>query len=200
MNRRIALLACWTALVLGAAQTPAYAQGKFVVLLHGRGGGPGDFLIRNQASFQRAGFETIVASSAEAAVSAATGAQQRGRKVFLVGVSLGVPKAATAVASGVKAAGVVLVSGLYEEAMANLGSPGKLPPTLVVHHVADECPRTTPDMARRFVQWAGGKASIRWINTRGEPRGRACGARHAHGFFQQDGPAVSAIISFIRSR
>jgi hypothetical protein len=200
MKRAFVFLGCLAAIIVTSAESQAQAQGKFVVLFHGRVGGPRDFLIRNQASFHRAGLETIVVSSAQAGVGAAKAAQQRGQKVFLVGMSRGVPKAASTVASGVRAAGVVLVSGLYEEAMANLGSPARLPPTLVVHHVADECPRTTPGMARRFVQWAGGKASIRWINTRGKPRGRACGARHAHGFFQQDGPAVSAIISFIRSR
>jgi hypothetical protein len=103
-------------------------------------------------------------------------------------------------ASGAKVARVVLVSGVYEEAIANLGSPARLPPTLVVHHVADECPLTSPAAARRFVAWSKGKASIRWINTRGVPQGRVCGARHAHGFFQQDGPAVSAILGFIRAR
>jgi hypothetical protein len=198
MKRTAAIFACVAAVVLGTA---AQAQQQGVaVLLHGARGGPGDFLIRNQGRFDRAGFETVIASTGGEAAAAARAAQQNGRRVVFVAMSRGVPRAAAALASGVKVSRLVLVSGVYEEAMQTLGSPGRLPPTLVVQHVADECPLTSPAKAKRFVGWAKGKASIRWINVRGTPQGRACGARHAHGFFQQDGPAIAVIIGFIRAR
>jgi hypothetical protein len=184
-------------LILGSA-AEAQAQGKLAVLFHGSVGGPRDFLIRNQSSFKRGGFDTIVVASADAGSAAANAAP--GRRVYFVAMSRGAERAAASIASGVKPAALVVVSGLYDEAMANLGSPARLPPTLVVAHVADECPRTSPAKAKRFVQWAGGRASLRWINVTGTPIGRRCGARHAHGFFQNDGPAVSAILGFIRSR
>jgi len=53
--------------------------------------------------------------------------------------------------------------------------------------------------ASRFVAWTGGKARIQWINTTGQPSNNPCNAQGAHGFFKQDGPAVSAIISFVKS-
>jgi hypothetical protein len=199
MRRVIVGLASLAFLILGSV-ADAQAQGKLAVLFHGARGGPNDFLIRNQSSFDRAGFSTVVVSSAETGSTAANAAQQRGQRVYFVAMSRGAGRAASAIASGVKPAALVVVSGVYEEAMASLGSPSRLPPTLVVAHAADECPRTSPEKARQFVRWAGGKASIRWISVTGTPVGRKCGARHAHGFFQNDGAAVAAIISFIRSR
>jgi hypothetical protein len=74
-----------------------------------------------------------------------------------------------------------------------------LPSTLVVHHSQDACRRTSPSDASRFVAWSGGKARIQWINTTGQPSNNPCNAQGAHGFFKQDGPAVSAIISFVKS-
>jgi len=44
-----------------------------------------------------------------------------------------------------------------------------------------------------------GKARLQWINTSGEPSSDPCNAQGAHGFFRQDGPAIGAIIGFIRS-
>jgi hypothetical protein len=198
--RRVIVGWAGLALFILGSVADAQAQGKMAVLFHGARGGPVDFLIRNQSSFERAGFSTVVVSSAEAGGAAANAARQRGQKVYFVAMSRGAERAAATIASGFKPAALVVVSGVYDEAMAKLGSPTKLPPTLVVAHVADECPRTSPAGARRFVRWAGGKASIRWIKVTGTPAGRRCGARHAHGFFQNDDPAVAAIIGFIRSR
>jgi hypothetical protein len=83
--------------------------------------------------------------------------------------------------------------------MATLGSPDRLPATLVVHHSHDACRRTPPGGAESFVAWARGKARLQWINTTGQPSSNPCNAHGAHGFFEQDGPAVSAIIGFIKS-
>jgi hypothetical protein len=49
--------------VFGLATEAMAQKGQSVaVLLHGARGGPIDFLIRNQSRFERAGFETVVAS------------------------------------------------------------------------------------------------------------------------------------------
>ena len=200
MNRMVMLLGCMLAAGVGS-QATAQAQKTVAILLPGAGGAvPQDFLVRNKARFDGAGFDTVVTTSTSGAVAAANAAQQSGRKAVIVGMSRGAPQAASALASGAKVAGVVFVSGVYGEVISNLGSPQVLPPTLVVHHRADQCPLTTPELAERFVRWARGKASIRWINTVGAPDGRPCAPFGAHGFFQQDGPAVAAIVSFIRSR
>ena len=45
-----------------------------------------------------------------------------------------------------------------------------------------------------------GEPALPWIATTGGPDDRPCQPRGAHGFFMQDGPAISAIVGFIRSR
>jgi len=117
----------------------------------------------------------------------------------MVGMSKGTVDVASALASGARPTGAVFVSGIHSRVMATLGSPGVLPATLVVHHSQDVCRFTLPSDASRFVAWSGGKARMQWINTTGEPSSNPCNAQGAHGFFRQDGPAVSAIIGFIKS-
>ena len=75
-----------------------------------------------------------------------------------------------------------------------------MPTTLVVHHSRDICKFTLPGAANEFVAWARGKARIHWINTTGEPSSNPCNAQGARGFFRQDGPAVAAIVAFVKSR
>ena len=72
--------------------------------------------------------------------------------------------------------------------------------TVVVHHSRDVCKFTLPSGAQQFVAWSHGKARLHWINTSCEPSDTPCNARGAHGFFRPDGPAVSAIIGFVKSR
>jgi predicted esterase len=200
--RKLLLAGTWLAAIALVWAAPAHAQkGRtMAVLVPGAGGPvPQDFLMRNRGRFTAAGIETEVATSVGQAASIVRARQQSGRKVVVVGMSKGAPTAAAAAASS-GAAGLVLVSGIYNRAMAALGSPARLPRTLVVEHRRDECPLTLPEYAQNFVRWAHGKASIRWIDTRGEPVRRPCGPFAAHGFFTKDGPAVSAIIGFIKSR
>lgn len=182
----------------------AAAQGQrpLAILIPGSGGAiPIDFVVRNEARIQAAGFETQVTTSTGTASSLATQAKQQGRKVVVVAMSLGVTQAASLLASGTPMNAVVLVSGVgLDDMPGQIGSPAKLPPTLVVHHQRDTCVRTTPDSAARFARWGGGKVSLRWINNSGPEAPNPCGARAAHGFFVQDGAAISAITSFIRSK
>ena len=114
-------------------------------------------------------------------------------------MSKGTTDVASALASGAKPTGVVMVSGIYPTVMAALGSPDKLPTTLLVHHTNDICRATLPVFARTFVDWAHGKAHITWVSTTGEPSDNPCNAHGAHGFFDKDGPAISAVIGFIKS-
>jgi dienelactone hydrolase len=179
----------------------AQAQDRVAILMPGAGGiHPVDFLIRNKSQIEAAGIRTIVTTSPAEAASASQSESAKGNKVVLVAMSLGVTHAASALASGAKVNGAVFVSGVYEQAKSNLGSASRLPATLMIHHAADRCPITSPDIARSFAQWSGGKASIRWINNSGTADGRPCGPRGAHGFFMKDGAAVSAIIGYVRSR
>ena len=196
------ILLALTVLVLAwCAFTGVAAAANVAVLMPGSSGiVPGDFLVRNEARINGAGIRTIMTtSSSTAAETIATEAAQ-GHKVVLVGMSKGTVDAAAALSGGARPAGVVFVSGIYPRVMATLGTPDLLPATLVVHHSRDICQFTLPIGAEEFVGWAHGKARLQWINTDGEPSSNPCNAQGAHGFFRQDGPAVSAIIEFIRSR
>jgi hypothetical protein len=162
---------------------------------------PGDFLVRNESNFKRAGIRTILTTSPTSAAQAVAAEAAQKRKSVIVGMSRGAVDAAEALAAGARPAGLVLVSGVYGRVIPALrNNPGLLPTTLVVHHSRDICKFTLPGAASEFVAWARGKARIRWINTTGEPSSNPCNARGAHGFFRQDGPAVAAIVAFIKSR
>jgi hypothetical protein len=176
------------------------AAANVAVLMPGSGGiTAGDFLVRNEGKFQGAGIRTIMTTSPSSAANAVATETSQGRKIVMVGMSKGTVDVASALASGARPSGAVFVSGIHSRVMATLGSPDKLPPTLVVHHSHDICQFTLPSAASIFVGWSRGKARLQWINTTGEPSSNPCNAQGAHGFFKQDGPAVSAIIGFIKS-
>jgi dienelactone hydrolase len=186
-----------------AAVAPAEAQRSrpLAVLMPGSlGAVPIDFVVRNEGRIRAAGIETVVTTSPAEAAARVAAANAQKRKVVLIGMSRGARDVALAIRQGARPSGVVFVSGILTAPQRILGSPAALPATLVVHHRRDACPRTSPADAREFVAWAGGRARLRWIDTKGQPHPNPCGARDAHGFYLQDGPAVSAIVSFIRAR
>jgi hypothetical protein len=197
---RLSALLCVLGLAFATAAESATAANVAVLMPGSSGIVPGDFLVRNQARFEQAGIRTIMTTSPATAAESVAAEAAQGRKAVIVGMSKGSVDAAEAIAGGAKPAGVVFVSGIHSRVMATLGSPDRLPATLVVHHARDICRFTLPADASAFVTWSRGKARLVWINTSGEPSDNPCNARGAHGFFRQDGPAVSAIIGFVRSR
>ena len=199
MLRVLALLT--TLIFAWSIQVGAATAANIAVLMPGsRGIVPGDFLVRNEARIKAAGIRTILTTSSATAAETVAAEAAQGHKVVIVGMSRGTVDAAVALAAGARPAGVVFVSGIYSLVMATLGTPDKLPATLVIHHSRDGCKLTLPSGATEFVTWARGKARLQWINTDGEPSSNPCNAQGAHGFFRQDGAAVSAAIAFIRSR
>jgi hypothetical protein len=198
MGRSVQLLSTLALAWLG--QVGGAGAANVAVLMPGSSGiVPGDFLVRNEGSFRGAGIRTIMTTSPSSAAEAVRAEIAQGRKIVMVGMSKGTVDVASALASGARPSGAVFVSGIHSTVIATLGSPGVLPATLVVHHSQDACRRTPPSDASRFVAWSGGKARIQWINTTGEPSQNPCNAQGAHGFFRKDGPAVSAIIGFVKS-
>ncbi len=192
---------CILNLAVHGHSSGARAQGAAAILLPGAGGAvPIDFLIRNQNAFASAGIETHVATSPQQAVSIAQDLQKRGRKSVLVGMSRGGLMTASALASGAPVAGAVFVSAEFNSVRARLASPARLPASLVVHHRRDGCAMTSPAGVPGFIAWSGGKARVSWFDNQGPEVPNPCGPRGAHGFYQQDGPPVAAIISFVRSR
>src|SRR5688500_9505693 len=188
------------ALVWAGSAGSAVAANVAILMPGSAGITPGDFLVRNQGRFERAGIRTIMTTSPPTAAEAVAAEAAQGRRTEIVGMSKGSVDAAEAINAGARPAGVVLVSGIHSRIVASLGTPAQLPPALVVHHSRDACRFTLPGGVSEFVGWARGKARIHWINTAGEPSSNPCNAQGAHGFFKQDGPAVAAIIGFIRSR
>jgi len=187
--------------LIACVHVAAARAANIAVLMPGSAGAvPGDFLVRNEARIKASGIRTIVTTSSSTAAETIASETAQGRKVVLVGMSKGTTDVASALAAGAKPAGVVLVSGIYPTVMATLGGPDKLPPALVVHHLHDICRATLPAFATEFIGWARGKARLTWVNTTGPPGNNPCNAHGAHGFFNQDGPAISAVIGFIRSR
>ena len=181
--------------------TPDTGKGTLAILMPGAGGAAAsDFLVRNQGRIGGSGVSAVVTTSSGQAAALSQSASDKGRKVILVGMSRGSIDVANALASGAKANGVVLVSGAYDKVRSSLGSPSRLPATLVIHHRNDECHATPASAVAPFVAWSGGRASTQWIDNQGAPAPNPCGPRGAHGFFMQDGAAVSAINGFIGSR
>src|SRR5215468_7053323 len=198
MTRSVFLASVFVVACLGEA-SPATAANVAVLMPGSSGIVPGDFLVRNEGRFRAAGIRTILTTSPSSAAEAVAAEIAQGRKIVMVGMSKGSVDVASALASGARPSGVVFVSGIHSRVMATLGSPDKLPSTLVVHHSQDTCSSTLPSAASIFVGWSRGKARVQWINTTGAPSSDPCNAQGAHGFFKQDGPAVSAIIGFVKS-
>ena len=200
---RFVLKALFTLSLLLWANSIAAAQPPLAILMPGGSGAakPTDFLVRNRARFEHAGFQTVVISTPGPAVQAAKAAHAKGQKVFLVGISLGVSRAAAALQAGAPADAAVFFSGAYTNARSAMPSPGKLPPTLMVHHRMDQCPVTTPASAEAFKQWSGGRVSrIVWISSTGSTMHWACGPKAAHGYFEKDNEPISAAIGFLKAR
>ena len=200
-HRRRSIFALLSVLALARLGqiTPAVAADVAILMPGSHGIVPGDFLVRNEERLQRSGIRTIMTTSATNAADAVAKETARGHKVAIVGMSKGAVDAAAAIAAGARPTGIVFVSGIHSRILATLGTSDKLPPTLVVHHSRDVCKFTLPGGAQEFVAWTRGKARLQWIDTVGEPGSDPCNAQGARGFFKQDGPAVAAIISFIRS-
>ena len=124
------------------------------------------------------------------------------RPVTVVATSKGTLRAAHGIAGGAKPDALVLTSGFLTDGsggrqnVANiLGSPRLLPRTLVIAHRHDSCRFTLPAGVEPFIRWAGGKASVKWLDG-GMDSGDPCQARGYHGFNGLDGEVVSAAAAF----
>jgi hypothetical protein len=125
------------------------------------------------------------------------------RPVIVAGTSRGTLRAAEGIAKGARPDRLVLTSGFLSQesgsprqnVMGILGSPDRLPSTLVVHHRRDACRFTLPGGVDPFVKWAGGKARVTWIDG-GESEGDFCEAYAHHGFNGVESRMVAAVAGF----
>jgi hypothetical protein len=92
---------------------------------------------------------------------------------------------------------VVFTSSMLDHVRQTMGSPGALPPTLVIHHRRDDCHITHYDIVPSFMAWASGRARFIWIDG-GTSRGNPCRGQSYHVFVGREGAIVSAIIGLVR--
>lgn len=91
---------------------------------------------------------------------------------------------------------VILTAAMLDEVKNLVGSPDRLPRTLLVHHRQDKCHLTPPDAVDRFKSWAGFRVEVAWMDG-GIDLGPPCGARSYHGFNGLDDHIVSTISAFV---
>jgi hypothetical protein len=124
------------------------------------------------------------------------------RPVTVIGTSRGTQGAARGIAAGARPDALVLTSGFLSDASGStdnviniLGSPQRLPKTLVIHHRHDGCKFTRPVGVAPFVKWAAGKARVVWLDG-GTTHGDPCRSRSHHGFEGLDDRVVALAAAF----
>jgi len=166
----------------------------------------GNQLVRTREAYAARGFAVLVP---EAEINLAAAVKYMAaikRPVTVVGTSRGTQRAAEGLARGAHPDALVLTSGFlspqsgegeHRSVIALLGSPSRLPRTLVIHHRRDGCRWTSPTGVEPFVKWAGGRARVIWLDG-GVSVGDPCEARAHHGFNGIDGEVVDAVSAFAK--
>lgn len=172
-------------------------------------------VVRTRGAYQARGIATLTVDSGVDFGAAVAYMRQFAPKVGLLATSRGTQRAGEMLAS---ASGdqrpdfVILTSGFYmpgngASVVGSLGTPDKLPRTLVIHHRNDECRVTPPGGVEPFKAWGGGKVRVVWLSGgksgAGDDEdggGRVCGAQSHHGFLGIDGQVVGAAAGFALGR
>ncbi len=163
----------------------------------------GNSLVRTAEDFRKRGF-TVLIIDAETDLRAAVDYMRAiKRPVIVAGTSRGTLRAAQGIAKGAQPDRLVLTSGMLTPQSGHrslnvqsvLGTPDKLPPTLIVHHRQDGCRVTLPVGVEPFLTWAGGKARVTWLDG-GETEGDPCEAFGYHGFNGIEARMVAAVAGF----
>lgn len=156
----------------------------------------GNWIVRTRAAYLRSGIASITLDSGADPAKAVEYMRGIAPRVVVVAMSRGALKVAGTLAA--RPDGVVFASSILDGARDMIGDPGRLPPTLIIHHRQDTCRLTLPESAVTFQQWTGGKARLTWIDG-GSSTGDPCQARAYHGFIGREGQVVSAITGFVGS-
>jgi len=122
--------------------------------------------------------------------------------VTVVGTSRGTLRAAEGIAAGAHPDALVLTSGFLSAESGSgqnvesiLGSPSRLPRTLVIHHRQDGCRFTQPAGVEPFIKWSAGRARVVWVDG-GSDLGNPCQAKGHHGFAGLDAKVVGLAAAF----
>jgi hypothetical protein len=159
-------------------------------------------LVRTRAAYKAHGLAVLVVDANVNLAAAVDYMAKIKRPVVVVGTSRGTLRAAEGIARGARPNALVLTSGFLSNESGSsqnveniLGSPGRLPRTLIIHHRQDGCKFTQPAGVEPFVKWAGGKARVVWLSG-GADVGNPCAAQAHHGFNGLDGRVVSLAAGF----
>ncbi len=157
----------------------------------------GNQLVRTRKSYAAQGIASLTIDSGVNVAEAIAYMRKIARPVVVVATSRGSLRVAGAL--GGKPDGIVLTASFLNEVQSSVGSPGALPPTLVVHHRLDGCRFTPPSAVEPFKAWGGGKVRVAWMDG-GRDSGNPCQAGGYHGFAGLDGRVVSTVSQFVLSR
>jgi hypothetical protein len=158
----------------------------------------GNQLVRTRRAYVGYGVATLTVDRNANLGAAIAYARKLSPRVALVGTSRGTQRIARALAGGARPNSAVLTSGFLDDVRGTIGSPGRLPPTQVVHHRKDQCRVTPPSAVEPFKQWGGGRVTVVWMS--GGPGGTPyCQARSYHGFKGLDGQVVATVARYVAS-
>ncbi len=192
---------------------PAAPTASVILMPGGDGGiaaGPGgtigqlkgNQLVRTRAAYMAHGLAVLVVDADVNLAAAVDYMAKIKRPVTVVGTSRGTQRAAQGIARGARPDALVLTSGFLtnesggrQNVASILGSPAKLPRTLVIHHRRDGCRFTQPAGVEPFIRWSGGKARVVWLDG-GANDGDPCQAKGYHGFSGLDGRVVALVAGF----
>jgi len=159
-------------------------------------------LVRTRYAYAKRGLAVLVVDADVNLALAVKTMRMVKSPVVVIATSRGTLRAAQGIAAGARPDALVLTAGFLtddsgsRQNVANiLGSPGKLPRTLVIHHRQDGCRVTRPAGVAPFIKWAGGKARVVWLDG-GSDSGNPCKARAHHGFAGLDASVVSTAARF----
>jgi len=159
-------------------------------------------LVRTRGAYRARGLAVLVVDADVNLKAAVDYMRAIKAPVTVIGTSRGTLRAAEGIAAGARPDALVLTSGFLssesgsgQNVVAILGSPGRLPRTLVIEHRQDGCRFTQPAGVAPFVKWAGGRARAVWLDG-GVDVGNPCGAKAHHGFNGIDGRVVSLAAGF----
>lgn len=159
-------------------------------------------LVRTRHAYAKRGLAVLVIDADVNLALAVKTMRMVKSPVIVIATSRGTLRAARGIAAGARPDALVLAAGFLTNAsgsnenVANiLGSPAKLPRTLVIHHRHDGCRVTRPAGVAPFIEWARGKARVVWFDG-GNTAGNPCKARAHHGFAGLDARVVSVAARF----
>lgn len=156
----------------------------------------GNQVVRTRKAYLAHGIATLTIDSGVDVAGAVQYMRKVAPIVVVEGTSRGTLRAPKALAAHPNA--LVLTSGFWSNLPSLIGSASALPPTLVIEHRHDGCPKTSPTGVPGFQSWGGAKVKVVWMDG-GISKGDPCEAKAYHGFNGLDSKVVSTVAQFANS-